>query len=113
LQRVQQAAQELFRTVETHQDTTEEEGGTLVNVTVRKPGLMFARQRLEHEHADLLHRLSEIDLEAERQIAAQDFNLDLIRLQVQALRDILLLHLARTNALLFEAYIRVEGGEGG
>ncbi|MCK9517787.1 MAG: hypothetical protein M0R74_01990 [Dehalococcoidia bacterium] len=110
LQRVRSAAQELFVAVEKHTESTEAEGGTLANVTVRKPYLMYARQRLEHEHDDMLHRLSEIDVETERQIAAQDYNIELVRLQVRVVREILLLHLARTQALLFEAYVRVEGG---
>jgi hypothetical protein len=113
LRRVQLAAQALYQAVEQHEELAEEEGGTLADATVGKPGLMPVRQRLEHEHADMLHRLSEIDLEAERQMALQDFNVEFVRLQVQVVRDILLLHLARTDSLLFDAYIRVEGGEGG
>lgn len=112
LENVREAAQHLFEIIEGHQVRTEQPGGTLANVTVRKPGLMHARQRLEHEHADMLHRLRELDVEAERQIAAHDYNLEIVRLQVQVLRSILALHLARTDTLLYETYMRVEGGEG-
>lgn len=112
LQGVRHAARELFRIIESHQGSSEDEGGTLSNLTARKPGLMHDRQRLEHEHADMLHRLVEIDVETERQIASHDYNIDLVRLQVRVLRDILLLHLTRTYSLLYEAYVRVEGGEG-
>lgn len=106
---VQQAAHRLFEIIEKHELSTEREGGMLANVAVRRPHLMHATQRLQHEHDDMLHRLAEIEVETERQIAAEDYNLDLVRLQVQVVRNILLLHLARTHDLLFEAYIRVEG----
>jgi|GEM_PF-4628660 len=109
LTRVQQAAHSLFESVERHERSTEREGGMLANVAVRRPHLMHATQRLQHEHDDLLHRLAEIEVEIERQIAAEEFDLDFVRLQVQVVRDILVLHLARTHGLLFEAYVRVEG----
>lgn len=112
LEGVRSAARELFRIIEAHQYSSENDGGKLSNMTARKPGLMHDRQRLEHEHADMLRRLSEIEVETERQIAAEDYNIDLVRLQVRVLRDILLLHVTRTYSLLYEAYVRVEGGEG-
>lgn len=113
LAQVQSAARALFLVIEQHQQVAEEEEGTLVDATAQKPGLMSLRRRLEHEHADMLHRLSEIDVEVERQIASQDFNIDLVRLEAQVVRDILLLHVVRTDSLVFDAYFQVEGGEGG
>lgn len=84
----------------------------LPDATAKKPGLMAARKRLEHEHADMLHRAAEIEFEAERQLAAQDFNVELLRLEARVLHDILL-HMARTDSLIYEAYFQLEGGEGG
>jgi hypothetical protein len=95
LERVRSAANDLFELLGEHRHVTEDEGG------------------LEHEHADMLHRAAEIDVEVERQLAAQDYNVPLVRLEATVLRDILLLHLVRSNTLLSEAYLQVEGGEGG
>lgn len=113
LRHVRTAARQLFQVIDEHQGLSEEEGGMLVDATAEKPGLMPSRERLEYEHADMLHRLAEVEVEVQRQLASEDFYVELVRLQSQVVRDILLLHLARTNSLLFEAYIRVEGGEGG
>lgn len=113
LSAVRESVRALYETLENHRHTAEEDGGTLHNATALKPGLMPAAERLEHEHADMLHRAAEIDAEIERQIAADDFNIELARLQSRVLHGIVLLHMLRTDALIYDAYFRTEGGEGG
>lgn len=113
LGRVQHAAQVLALTIEEHRKWTEEGNGTLVRATDQKPGLMPLREQLEQEHTDLLVRIAELDGEVAYQAAAEDFHPALVRLEARIIQDILLLHLMRTNTMLFEAYVRVEGGEGG
>lgn len=114
LRRVQEAGRALFDALYAHQYMAEEdEQGTLPQATNEKPALMALSKRLEHEHADMLHRAAELEEEAERQIAFQDYNTDLVRLEAIVLRDVLLLHLLRTDTLLYEAYFQVEGGEEG
>jgi hypothetical protein len=107
---VQAAAREAVDALQAHTVTSEAEGGILPEMTGRKPSLMASRARLEHEHTDMLHRAEEIEIEAERQLAFEDYNVELLRLQVGILRDILHLHLLRTDALVFEAFFRDEGG---
>ncbi len=113
LERVRTAARLVFDALEQHRGLAEEEGGVLADATERKPGLMPTSQRLEHEHADMLHRAGEIEIEAERQLMSEDFDIGLVRLQATVLRDILLLHIVRADSLQYEAYLREEGGEGG
>ncbi len=113
LRRLQAASRSLFEVLEQHQSVTEEEGGTLPEATSRKPGLMAVSKRLQREHTDMLHRANEIDQEVERQFAFQEFRVELLRREVAVLRDILELHLQRAGSVMYEAYFRVEGGEGG
>jgi hypothetical protein len=113
LKRVQSAARSLFGALEEHEDVSEEEGGTLPAMTGQKPALMAERKRLEREHIDMLHRAEEIEEEIERQLSFEDFNIELVRLEGTILRDILQLHLLRTDTLMYEAFFRVEGGEEG
>lgn len=104
---VARAAFEAFRG---HAAESEAEGGFLPEVTGRKPGLMATRERLAHEHTDMLHRAEEIETEAGRQLAFDDYNVELLRLQLCILRDILQLHILRSDDVLFEAFFRDEGG---
>lgn len=113
LQAARVAARAVYNEVDQHRGESEEEGGWLPAATGEKPGLMNASQRLEHEHADMLHRALEIEVESERQLAAQDYNVELVQLQAAVLRDIIRLHVARADTLIYEAYFRTEGGEGG
>ena len=113
VRRVQAAARGLFDAMQEHEDVSEEEGGTLPELTSEKPGLMAERTRLEHEHTDMLHRAEEIEEDAERQLRFDDINVDLLRLQTSILHDILELHLLRTDSLMYEARFRMEGGEQG
>ena len=113
LRRLQTAARSLFEVLEQHQHLAEEEGGTLSEATGQKPGLMAESKRLKGEHTDMLHRANEIDEEVERQFAFQEFGIELLRRKAAVLRDILQLHLLRADSLMYEAYFRLEGGEGG
>lgn len=113
LSAVRDSVRALYETLENHQHTAEEDGGTLHDATALKPRLMPAAERLEHEHAEMLHRAAEIEVEIERQIAADDFNIELVRLQSRVLHDVVLLHMLRTDVLIYDAYFRTEGGESG
>lgn len=113
LRRVQAAAGSLFEVLEQHQLLAEEKGGTLLDATGQKPGLIAESKRLERDHTEMLHRATEIDDEVERQFAFQEFDIELLGLKAAGLRDILQLHLLRVDSLMYEAYFRLEGGEGG
>lgn len=113
LRGIQAAAHSLFDSLQHHEDVTEEEGGILPEMTGQKPGLMAERERLEREHTEMLHRAEEVEEEVDRQFSFDEFNTELIRLEASILRDILRLHLLRTDASMYEAYFQIEGGESG
>lgn len=112
-ERVQKSARTVFVAMERHQEATEGEDGVLADMRNQKPGMEHQFQRQEREHTELLQRAKEIDTEVERQIAFQEFNMELLALESAVLRDTLRLHVYRADALLYEAYFRDEGGEEG
>jgi hypothetical protein len=112
-ERVQKAARTVFIAIERHREITEGPDGTLADMSQQKPALVNQVERQHREHLEMLQRAKEIDTEVERQIAFQEFNLELLRLEASVLRDTLRLHIYRADALLYEAYFREEGGEEG
>lgn len=110
---IQSAARAIQEVLEQHQLLTEEAGGVIEEATTEKPSLIPESERLKLQHADMLRRAYELDREVELQIAFQDTDVELLRLEALVLRDMLRAHLRRANSLLYEAYVRVEGGEGG
>lgn len=112
LRRVLAAVRSFSETLKQHQHLSEEEGGTFTEAAGEKPALLSAIRGLEREHADMLFRAGKIEQEVEREFAFQEFKVDLVRLEVTALHDILHLHLVQADWLAYDAYFRVEGGEG-
>ena len=111
LMRIQESVRDVYAELIDHRHGTETPRGLLHALTDAKPGLMAAEGRMEHEHADMLHRSVAIDVECERQIASDDYNVDIVRLQIRALHDIIILHVLDTTAMVYDAYFRDEGGE--
>ncbi len=113
LRSVQQAVRELGDVLRRHRHLQEDEGGTIPEAVALKPALVPETARLKREHVDMLHRVNEIDRGIDRQFAFQDFDVELLRREAAILHAILELHLLRADALVYEAYFREEGGEGG
>lgn len=113
LRSVQRAVRELGDALGRHRHLHEGEGGTIPQAVALKPALVPDTARLKHEHIDMLHRVNEIDRGIDRQFAFQDFDVELLRREAAILHAILELHLLRADALVYEAYFREEGGEGG
>lgn len=110
---IQSAARAIQEVLARHQLLTEEAGGVIQEATTEKPSLIPESERLRQQHADMLRRAYELDREVDLQIAFEETDVELLRLEALVLRDMLRAHLRRANALMYEAYVRVEGGEGG
>jgi hypothetical protein len=110
---IRAAAQSMQQLLATHQLLTEEADGTIHRATAEKPALLAESERLMDQHADMLRRAYELDREAELQLAFDEFDVELLRLEAIVMRDMLRAHLRRANTMMYEAYVQVEGGEGG
>jgi hypothetical protein len=110
---IQSAARAIQEVLARHQLLTEEAGGVIQKATTEKPSLIPESKRLKQQHADMLRRAYELDREVELQIDFEETDVELLRLEGLVLRDMLRAHLRRANSLMYEAYVRVEGGEGG
>lgn len=113
LEAVEAAARVLFETLEQHQHVSETEGGLLPSATDLKPRLIPESEHVKDEHAEMLHRAGELQNTAALQVASGDFDAEAVCLDMTILRTILQAHLGRVDALMYDAYFRVEGGEGG
>ena len=113
IRNVQAAVRTMREVLMHHQALTEEEGGKTPEATSHKPALIPESERLVAQHADMLRRADELDREVELQLAFEEFDAELIHLEALVLRDLVRAHLWRANSLAYEAYFRVEGGEGG
>ena len=113
LRHMQSAARATRDVLEQHQLLAEEEGGLIADATGQKPALIPESERLKQQHAEMLRRANDLDREVELQFAFDEFDVELLRLETVVLRDVLRAHLRRADSLLYEAYVRVEGGEGG
>ena len=113
LNEIHSVAGVLFKALHEHQHSAESHDGILPDLVELKPGLLPQSDQLEREHAEMLSRAIELQLEAARQTANHDYDLELIQMKAQLLRDITRLHLRESDTLTFEAHLRVEGGEGG
>jgi hypothetical protein len=112
LRRIQSAAQTTQDVLAEHQLLAEDQGGFIEEATGQKPALIPESERLKRQHAEMLHRANELRREVDLQFAFDEFDVELLRLETVVLRDILRAHLRRADSLLYEAYFRVEGGEG-
>ncbi len=110
---VRGAAGKVFEALNQHQAHAEGEEGILHDATERRPALVPLSEHMTREHEQMLHHAREIQREAEFQLASEDFDLELIRLKAAVLRSLVQLHLREAGSLTYEAYYRVEGGEGG
>ncbi len=110
---VRHAASTVFDALHQHQAHAEGDDGILHDVTEKRPALVPQSAQMAQEHEHMLHYARELQREAELQLASEDFDLELVRLKASLLRDIVQLHLREAGALTYEAYYRVEGGEGG
>lgn len=113
MQGIQQAIQSLGGLLKVHQGESEKAGGLLREITSTKPALVGEVDRLEREHIEMLHRSNAIEQEIERQLAFEEYKVELVRMEAEVLHAILHLHLLRTDWLLYEVYFRDEGGEEG
>ncbi len=113
LEAVEATARGLFEMLEQHQHISETEGGLLPSATDLKPGLIPESERVKEEHAEMLHRAGELQSTAALQVASDDFDAEAVSLDMTVLRIMLQAHLGRVDALMYDAYFRVEGGEGG
>ncbi|NJD64982.1 MAG: hypothetical protein FIB00_07030 [Chloroflexi bacterium] len=113
LEAVEATARVLFSILEQHQNVSETEGGLLVSATDLKPGLIPESERVKDEHAEMLRRASDLQSMAALQIVSDDFDAEAVCLEMTILRTILQAHLGRVDTLMYDAYFRVEGGEGG
>lgn len=110
---LQTTADNLFQALHTHQGSAESDDGLLPDLVSRKPELMPQSDELTRDHAEMLSRATELQREAAQQLASEDFDLEIIQMKAGLLRDITRLHLRKSDTLTYEAYLRVEGGEGG
>ncbi len=110
---IQSAARMMQEVLARHQLRTEEAGGAIPEAASQKPALISESERLKQQHADMLRRAYELDRDVDLQFAFEEFDAELLRLDALVLRDMLRAHLRRANSLMYEAFVRVEGGEGG
>jgi hypothetical protein len=106
-------AEALFQVLQQHQYVSESEGGLLPSATGLKPGLIPESDRVKGEHDEMLHRAADLQSKVAFQVASDDFDTEALRLDLTVLRTMLQAHLGRVDALMHDAYFRVEGGEGG
>jgi hypothetical protein len=110
---MQSAVRAIQAVLARHQLLTEDAGGVIQDATSEKPSLIPESERLKLQHNDMLRRAFELDREVDLQLAFEDTDVELLRLEGLVLRDMLRAHLRRANSLMYEAHVRVEGGEGG
>lgn len=110
---IQRTAEELQDTLIEHCSEAEERDGILAAATDEKPSLIPESAHLIDEHAEMIRHARDLAREAEMQAAFEDFDAELVRLKAMVLRDMVRVHLHRSGSLTYEAYFRVEGGEGG
>lgn len=113
LEAVEATARVLFETLQQHQHVSENEGGLLPSATGLKPGLIPESERVKGEHGEMLHRAADLQSTVAFQVASDDFDVEVVGLDLTVLRAMLQAHLLRVDALMHDAYFRVEGGEGG
>lgn len=113
LEDVEATARELFEILEQHQRISETEGGLLPSATDLKPGLIAESERVKEEHGEMLHRTGTLQSKAALQVASDDLDAEAVGLDITVLRTMLQAHLGRVDTLMYDAYFRVEGGEGG
>ncbi len=110
---VQQTAEDLHDVLIEHCRESEEQDGILAAATGAKPALIPESEHLIDEHTDMIRHAQDLAREAENEAAFDDVDIELIRLKASVLRDLVRVHLHRSGVLTYEAYYRVEGGEGG
>jgi hypothetical protein len=110
--RLKRAVGEAFSVLDSHRQQNEGKDGLLGGICEMKPGLLPEAAQRENEHATMLHQSAELETLIERQIAFDDIQPELLRLEVRVLSERMRLHLLRTDSLVTEAYLRDEGGEG-
>ena len=110
---IQRSAANLHDVLVEHCKEAEDRDGILAAATDEKPALIPESAHLVDEHAEMMRRARDLVHEAETQAAFDDFDIELIRLKAAILRDMVRVHLHRSGSLTYEAYFRVEGGEGG
>lgn len=110
---IQRTAERLYDVLIEHSQEAEHQGGIIAAVTGEKPALIPESEHLIDEHAEMIRRSLDLAREAEMQAAFDDFDVEVIRLKAALLRDMVHMHLHRSGVLTYEAYFRVEGGEGG
>lgn len=113
MREVRVAAGKVFDALNQHQAHAEGAEGILHDATEHRPALVPLSKHMAREHEQMLHHAREIHREAELQLASEDFDFELVRLKAAVLRSLVQLHLREAGSLTYEAYYRVEGGEGG
>jgi hypothetical protein len=97
---------------ERHRAAAEAEGGTLDVVVEERPELTHSARRQRREHVDLLADLDAIRRELAAGIEAGRLDPDTFRWRAGTIQDAVRRHMARGNDLLYEAFLRDDGGEG-
>lgn len=110
---VQHSASTVFDILHQHQAAAEGADGILRDVAEHRPALVPQSDHLASVHGQMLEYARDLQREAESQLSAEDFDFELIRLKATVLRDLVRLHLREAGVLTYEAYYRVEGGQGG
>ena len=94
-----------------HRDVSEAPGGPLDQAVRRRPELARAATRQRHEHEQILDDIDSViaALAATEASAADPEDL---RWRVGRLQESVRRHMAKGSDLLYEAFVRDEGGEG-
>lgn len=96
-----------------HEELAEAPGGHLEFIVTEKPALVPMADRQQAEHLDMGARATHIEHMVAEELAFDQLDVDLLRLETQVLCDIVELHIARATSLMYETLYTVEGGEQG
>jgi hypothetical protein len=106
------ALQKVRRIFRLHVLESEADDGSLNEVLTIKPQLGRKVVLLRGEHGALREEIAVLCARVVEQIDSADPDTDVLRLDSRKIVDRLLLHQAKGSDLLYEAFIRIEGGEG-
>src|SRR5690606_9225467 len=94
---IQHSAERLYDVLIEHSTEAEDQGGIIAAVTEEKPALIPESEQLIDEHAEMIRRSLDLAREAEMQAAFDDFDVDMIRMKAELLRDMVRMHLHRSG----------------
>ena len=106
------ALQKAWRVFRLHVLESEAEDGSLEEILTMKPQLAKRVALLRGEHVSLREEIAVLCAQVLEQIETAKTDVEALRLESGRVLDHLRLHQAKGIDLVYEAFLRVEGGEG-